>query len=114
MVERWQTITGKFDARCQHCLRAVYRLWIADTPPPTGCSDGYDHDISKCSTVYNALVSIVIRQDHLLKPLTPEQDYILNLLGAKAAPILSHIRSGAEPPHHKLREPDYNARRHSH
>jgi hypothetical protein len=102
-----RTLNGLFDARCQHCLRAVYRL--CKERPPKGCAEGHDDDISKCGAVYNALVGIVIRQDHLKQPLVEEQTFLLAQLGPKADELLAHIRSGKEPPHHKSLEPDYDA-----
>ena len=103
-----RTLNGKHDARCHHCLRHAYALWVSDEPPPTGCAEGQDADISKCGHVYAALVSVVIREDHLKKPLTPEQEYLIKLLGPKAGALLAPTRSGAIPPSHKPKEPIYD------
>lgn len=104
-----RTLNGKYDARCRLCLRAAWRMWMADEPHGGGCVEGQDDDISRCGAVYNALVSIVIREDHLKKPLDPLQTYILNLLGPKAAVMLANIRAGKAPPNHRPKEPRYDA-----
>ena len=106
-----RTLNGKFDARCKSCLKAVYRLWVTDEPPPAGCSEGHDDDISKCGSVYNSMVSVVIRQDHLKQPLVPEQEFLLQQLGSKADAMLAHIRAGGEPPSYKPKEPNYSTSR---
>ena len=92
------TLNGKFDARCVSCGCAPYVLWISDEPPPPGCAEGHDADISRCGWVYNRLVSLVIRQDCLKQPLAPQHEDILRRLGPKAEPILARIRAGAMPP----------------
>lgn len=108
-----RTINGKFDARCKVCFRAVYRLWVTDEAPPTGCTEGHDDEPWRCGSVYNSLVSIVIRLDHMDKPLVEEQEYLLKLLGPKAAEIMADIRAQRWPPRYQSRpkEPDYSITR---
>lgn len=108
-----RTIGGKHDARCKVCMKAVYRLWVTDEPPPAGCSEGHDAEPWRCGSVYMGLVSIVIRHDHMNKPLVPEQEYLLSLLGPKADEIMADIRAQVWPPRYqsKPREPDWSATR---
>jgi hypothetical protein len=47
------------------------------------------------------MVGVVLREDHLKKPLSDEQVYLLKLLGTKAERLLAHIRAGGEPPRHR-------------
>jgi hypothetical protein len=108
-----RTVNGKHDARCKTCLGAVYRLWVTDDAPPAGCCEGHDSEPWKCGHIYNRLVSVVIREDHIKKPLEPEQEYLLALLGPKAAEIMSDIRAQKWPPRYnsKPKEPDYSTLR---
>lgn len=97
MSDKDRTINGKFDARCVVCGMAVYRLWVDSEPPPPGCSDGLDSEPWRCSAVYNRLVSIVIAQDHLKKPIGEASERLLQTLGVKGEELLAHIRSGSSP-----------------
>lgn len=106
-----RTINGKFDARCRLCSKAAFRLWIDDTPPPSGCGEGHDDDISKCGHVYNALVAIVIGLDYLKRELRPEEDFLLGQLGEAGERLMVDIRAGKEPPRNEPREPRYDAPR---
>lgn len=108
-----RTINGKFDARCKVCFGAVYRLWVTDEPPPAGCTEGHDQEPWKCGSIYNRLVSIVIRLDHMNGTLTEEQDYLVKMLGPKADEIMADIRANKWPPRYrsKPKEPDYSSNR---
>lgn len=103
----FKTPNGKHSSLCHSCGRIVYNLWVTDEPPPLGCCEGHDAQIWKCGTVYNACVSIVIRLDHLKKPLVESQQELLRVLGSHGDKLLAHIRSGALPPGHEPKEPTY-------
>ena len=108
-----RTLNGKFDARCKVCFRAVYRLWVTDETPPSGCDEGHDSEPWRCGAVYNSLVSIVIRLDHMDKTLTEDQEYLLALLGSKADEIMADIRAHRWPPRYqsKPKDADYSTGR---
>lgn len=103
-----RTIGGKHDARCRRCFRAAYSLWVDDGPPPTGCAEGQDHDISRCGHVYSSLVSIVIARDHIHRELQPYEVFLLNELGSRADEIMAGIRAHKPPPGNQPLEPKYD------
>ena len=103
-----RTLNGKFDARCKRCFKAVYRFWVDDRPPPSGCTEGHDDEIAMCGAVWNALVSVVIAQDHLRRDLAPEEAFLLAELGDKANALMADIRAGKPAPNHKPTEPRYD------
>ena len=111
-----RTLNDKFDARCKVCMGAVYRLWVTDEAPPAGCAEGHDSEPWRCGTVYNRLVSIVIRLDHMDKTLEPEQEHLLAVLGVKGEQIMADIRAQKWPPRYNSRpkEPDYSTGRTTH
>lgn len=111
-----RTLNRKFDARCRICRAAVYQLWVTDEPPPAGCCEGRDQEPWRCGTVYTRLVSIVIKLDHMDGTLTPDQEYLLKLLGPKAEQIMTDIRAQKWPPRYtsEPKEPDYSTSRTAH
>ncbi len=109
--DRFKTLNGKYSSLCHSCGRIVYNLWVTDEAPPLGCCEGHDDAIWKCGTVYNALVAMVIGIDHFNRAPDERQEALLTSLGEKrVAKMMAHIRSGKEPPHHKPKEPSYEAR----
>lgn len=103
-----KTLNGKFDARCRRCLMVVYRGWIDDRPPPVGCAEGEDADISQCGAVYNALVSVVIGQDHVKRELIDREIFLLAELGERGTALMADIRAHKPIKNRKPKEPIYD------
>jgi hypothetical protein len=113
-MQEIKTLNGMFDARCRRCLMAVYRGWVDKRPPPIGCCEGEDADISKCGAVYNALVSVVIAEDHIKRELIDREKFLLAELGQKGVALMSDIRAHKPIKARKLKEPIYDKPTHFH
>jgi hypothetical protein len=98
------------DPHCGLCALRVYGLWVAEEPPPLGCSDGLDATPWRCGHVLNAVAMSVIRTDYLNGELQPHHEHIRHLIGPERfAEISAHVRAHKKPPKAGKRiEPDYN------